>query len=57
MNCLRIRDDLERRLILEFGVIGLARAEEIVSYTRGVETNRINSHLIIFRMSKTIQVN
>jgi hypothetical protein len=54
---IRIRDDLKRPIILDSGVIGLARAGEIVSCIRGVEVNRMNFHLINLCMSKTIQVN
>jgi hypothetical protein len=54
---IRIRDDLKRPIILDSGVIGLARVGEMVSYIRGVEANRMNVHLINFCMSKTIQVN
>jgi hypothetical protein len=41
---IRIRDDLKRPLILDYGVIGLTRVGEIISYTRGLEANRINVH-------------
>jgi hypothetical protein len=41
---IRIKDGLKRPLILDSGIIGLARAGEIVSYTRGGEANRINAH-------------
>jgi hypothetical protein len=54
---IRIRDDLKRPIILDSGVIGLARAGEKISYTRGVEANRINFHTINFCMSETVQVN
>jgi hypothetical protein len=49
--------DFRRPLILKHGPIDLARVREIVSYTRGVEANMINVHIINFCMSKTVQVN
>jgi hypothetical protein len=43
--------------MLEHEIICLARVGEIVSYTRSVEANITNVHIINFCMSKTIQVN
>jgi hypothetical protein len=54
---IKVRDDFRRPLILKHGVIDLARAREIVSYSRCIEADCINIHIINFCMSKIVQVN
>jgi hypothetical protein len=54
---IKVKDDFRRPLILKHGVIDLARAREIVSYSRCVEADCINIHIINFCISKIVQVN